>query len=197
MGVSGWFNEQNDSFKDELALLGMRAGNSWGFELYYKVAINKWLHFTADLQLAQPANKAAGWSSTSDPTPKSFFRRRPSMRFKTAHRHEEAASAFLSRLREWPVVDERTVWPVRGVSTSPYGDLTEIDLLDAAQERSQKSLCSQRLTRGACEPAGRLTPPRRRDQRPELAAGLEPPSAASSPDFTGRIWTVAVRSVGR
>jgi len=65
------------------------------------------------------------------------------------------------------------------------------------QERSQEFLCSQRLTRGACEPAGRPTPPRRRDQRPDVAAGLEPPSAATSPDFTGRIWTVAVRSVGR
>ena len=57
MGVSGWFNEQNDSFKGELALLGVRVGNSWGFELYYNFAINKWLHFTADLQLAQNANK--------------------------------------------------------------------------------------------------------------------------------------------
>ena len=34
-----------------------RVGNSWGFELYYNVAINEWLRFTADLQLAQNANK--------------------------------------------------------------------------------------------------------------------------------------------
>jgi len=52
-----WYNQMNDSFKDELALLGRRAGNTWGFELYYNVAINKWLRFTADLQLAQNANK--------------------------------------------------------------------------------------------------------------------------------------------
>lgn len=56
-GFAGWYNQMNDSFKDELALLGRRAGNSWGVELYYNVAINKWLRFTADLQLAQNANK--------------------------------------------------------------------------------------------------------------------------------------------
>ena len=36
--------------------------NVFGFELYYNVAINRWLHLTVDLQLAQNLNKADGFA---------------------------------------------------------------------------------------------------------------------------------------
>ena len=61
-GFAGWFTEYNDSFKDELRLAGALLGgfqprDIYGFELYYNVAINRWLHLTADLQLLQNLTK--------------------------------------------------------------------------------------------------------------------------------------------
>jgi hypothetical protein len=29
----------------------------WGFELYYNIAINKWMHLTSDLQLVKNEHK--------------------------------------------------------------------------------------------------------------------------------------------
>jgi hypothetical protein len=59
MGSAGWYNQVNKDLKDLIGSLptNPRVGNSWGFELYYNFAINKWLHLTADLQLTQNANK--------------------------------------------------------------------------------------------------------------------------------------------
>jgi len=58
VGISGWYNRLNDSFTDELKLLGQRPrDDTWGFELYYNLAINRWAHLTADLQLVQNAMK--------------------------------------------------------------------------------------------------------------------------------------------
>ena len=56
-GIAGWFTKFNDSPKDELRLIGQRPRDTFGFELYYNVAINRWLHLTADLQLAQNLSK--------------------------------------------------------------------------------------------------------------------------------------------
>ncbi len=58
-GFAGWYNQVNKVLKDLIGSLptNPRVGNSWGFELYYNFAINKWLHLTADLQLTQSANK--------------------------------------------------------------------------------------------------------------------------------------------
>jgi carbohydrate-selective porin OprB len=54
MGFAGWFTEFNDAYKDTFLL---DAGNSYGFEMYYNLAINPWMHFTADLQLGQGLNQ--------------------------------------------------------------------------------------------------------------------------------------------
>jgi porin len=60
MGVSFWYNWLAEPFVDTLSDLPVdpiRLRDTWGFELYYNVAINKWLHLTADLQLVQNENK--------------------------------------------------------------------------------------------------------------------------------------------
>jgi porin len=56
MGVAFWYNWLSDDFVDTLADLPVdpiRLRDTWGFELYYNIAINKWLHLTADLQLVK------------------------------------------------------------------------------------------------------------------------------------------------
>ena len=58
MGFAGWYTEWNGNYKDELRLIGISARDVFGFELYYNLAINPWLHLTADLQLVQNLDKA-------------------------------------------------------------------------------------------------------------------------------------------
>jgi porin len=58
MGLAGWYVAWNDVFKDELRFLGASPRNVFGFELYYNLAINRWLRLTADLQLVQNLSKA-------------------------------------------------------------------------------------------------------------------------------------------
>jgi porin len=50
MGVAGWWNGLSPNFK-ELTSPVINLRNTWGFELYYIFAINKWLHLSPDLQL--------------------------------------------------------------------------------------------------------------------------------------------------
>jgi carbohydrate-selective porin OprB len=50
MGVSFWYNWLSDDFKDLVSPVD-NLRDLYGFELYYNVAINKWLHLTPDLQL--------------------------------------------------------------------------------------------------------------------------------------------------
>ena len=50
MGVSGWNNWLSDDFKDLVQPVA-RLRDTWGVEIYYNIAINKWLHLTPDLQL--------------------------------------------------------------------------------------------------------------------------------------------------
>ena len=57
-GFAGWFTAWNDNHRKELRLLGVSARNVFGFEMYYNLAINQWLHLTADLQLVQNLDKA-------------------------------------------------------------------------------------------------------------------------------------------
>jgi porin len=61
MGFAGWYNRLNDSLKQEVRIASLGSVRprdaSWGFELYYNLEINSWLHVTADLQLAQNADK--------------------------------------------------------------------------------------------------------------------------------------------
>jgi hypothetical protein len=57
MGLAGWYTEWNGNYRDELRLLGVSPRNVFGFELYYNVAINRWLHLTVDLQLAKNLDK--------------------------------------------------------------------------------------------------------------------------------------------
>ena len=52
MGVSGWYNWFSGNFTDLVEpVADLR--DTWGFEFYYNVEINKWLHLTADLQLLE------------------------------------------------------------------------------------------------------------------------------------------------
>jgi porin len=57
MGVSFWHNWLSDNFKDLVSSVpppvGSRLRDTYGFELYYNIAINKWLHVTPDLQFIQ------------------------------------------------------------------------------------------------------------------------------------------------
>jgi hypothetical protein len=58
MGFAGWYTAWNDSYKDELRVIGVSPRNVFGFELYYNLAINPWLNLTVDLQLVQNLGKA-------------------------------------------------------------------------------------------------------------------------------------------
>jgi porin len=56
MGVSGFYNGLSHNFKKLVSpVIGLR--DMWGVELYYNVAINKWLHLTPDLQLIRNERK--------------------------------------------------------------------------------------------------------------------------------------------
>ena len=56
MGLSFWYNWLSDNFKDLVSpVIGLR--DTYGFEFYYNVEINPWLHVTADLQLIENENK--------------------------------------------------------------------------------------------------------------------------------------------
>jgi porin len=52
MGVSGWYNWLSDDFTDLVSPVA-DLQDTWGFELYYSFAINKYLHLTPDLQLIE------------------------------------------------------------------------------------------------------------------------------------------------
>ena len=56
MGVAGWKNWLSDDFKDLVSpVIDLR--DTWGFELYYNFAINKWLHLTPDIQFIMNARE--------------------------------------------------------------------------------------------------------------------------------------------
>jgi porin len=57
MGVSGWYSSISDDYKDFTDDIGIPLRDTWGFELYYNVEINKWLHLTPDLQLIENQNE--------------------------------------------------------------------------------------------------------------------------------------------
>ena len=52
MGVSGWYNWLSDDFTDLVSPVA-DLQDTWGFELYYNFAINKYLHLTPDIQLIE------------------------------------------------------------------------------------------------------------------------------------------------
>jgi hypothetical protein len=43
----------SNDFQDLLSDVGIRTRDTWGFEAYYNVAINPWLHLTGDLQVSR------------------------------------------------------------------------------------------------------------------------------------------------
>jgi len=52
MGVAGWYNWLSDNYKDLLSpVVGLR--DTYGFEIYYNIEINKWLHLSPNLQLVR------------------------------------------------------------------------------------------------------------------------------------------------
>ncbi len=58
MGVAGWYNRVNKDVRDLAGTVGIRLRDgSWGVELYYNASINRWLHLTGDLQIAQNEHK--------------------------------------------------------------------------------------------------------------------------------------------
>jgi hypothetical protein len=55
--MSGWYNCLSDNFKDLTSpLIDLR--DTWGLEVYYNFAINKWFHLSADLQLVENEREA-------------------------------------------------------------------------------------------------------------------------------------------
>jgi len=56
MGVAGWKNWLSDNFRDLVSPV-IELRDTWGFELYYNIAINKWLHLSPDLQFIQNERK--------------------------------------------------------------------------------------------------------------------------------------------
>jgi hypothetical protein len=52
MGVAFWYNWLSDNFK-QLVRPEVNLRDTYGFELYYNVEINKWLHITPDLQFVR------------------------------------------------------------------------------------------------------------------------------------------------
>ena len=52
MGVGGWYNGLSDNFKDLVSPV-VDLQDTWGFELYYNIEINKWLHLTSDIQFVE------------------------------------------------------------------------------------------------------------------------------------------------
>ena len=59
MGVSFWYNWLSDDFK-QLVRPVANLRDLYGFEIYYNIAINKWLHVTPDLQLIKNENNGDG-----------------------------------------------------------------------------------------------------------------------------------------
>jgi carbohydrate-selective porin OprB len=56
MGVSFWYNWLSDDFVDTLSSLPIAPiylRDLWGFEFYYNIEVNKWIHLTADLQIVK------------------------------------------------------------------------------------------------------------------------------------------------
>jgi hypothetical protein len=51
MGVSGWVSGLSDNFISDVSPVIALRDYTWGIELYYNLAVNKWLHLTPDLQL--------------------------------------------------------------------------------------------------------------------------------------------------
>jgi len=56
MGVAGWKNWLSDEFKDLVSPV-IELRDTWGFEPYYNIAINQWLHLSPDLQFIQNERK--------------------------------------------------------------------------------------------------------------------------------------------
>jgi porin len=56
MGASFWYNWLSDDYVDflsDLLINPIFLRDTWGFEFYYNIEINKWAHLTADLQLVE------------------------------------------------------------------------------------------------------------------------------------------------
>jgi carbohydrate-selective porin OprB len=56
MGVSFWYNWLSNNYKQLVhpgaaGAVGVNLRDLYGFEIYYNIAINKWLHVTPDLQV--------------------------------------------------------------------------------------------------------------------------------------------------
>jgi hypothetical protein len=57
MGVAAWYSGLSGTFTD-LVSPAVDLQDTWGVELYYNGAINKWFHLSPDIQLAQNALEA-------------------------------------------------------------------------------------------------------------------------------------------
>jgi carbohydrate-selective porin OprB len=54
--VAGWYNWLSEDFKDLVSPVE-NLRDTYGFELYYNVELNKWLHMTPGLQLVENTTK--------------------------------------------------------------------------------------------------------------------------------------------
>jgi porin len=60
MGVAGWGNGITSDYKErvrDLTLGTRELRDLWGFEVYYNIEINRWLHLAPDLQVLRNENK--------------------------------------------------------------------------------------------------------------------------------------------
>ena len=52
MGVAGWYSWLSNDYIDLVSPLA-DVRDTWGFELYYNIEINKWAHLSPNLQLIE------------------------------------------------------------------------------------------------------------------------------------------------
>ena len=56
MGAGAWYNGLSNDFVDLLAS-EIELRDTWGFEFYYNLAINKWMYLSPDIQFVQNARE--------------------------------------------------------------------------------------------------------------------------------------------
>ena len=57
MGVSFWYTGLANNFKDLTSAVGEGTRDNYGFEIFYNIQINPWLHLTPDLQIVRSDTK--------------------------------------------------------------------------------------------------------------------------------------------
>ena len=56
IGIAGWYTKLTDDFQEINSDVGNSLRGTWGFETYYNIEINPWLHLTPDIQFVMNQN---------------------------------------------------------------------------------------------------------------------------------------------